>query len=61
MAGSRWEAKLSRRRPDAHRFESGSLILSQFETLEVGGVTIPFDTDYIFATLRRKTGVAETA
>ena len=38
----------------AHRFQDGSLIQTRFETLRVEHATIPFDSDHLFAELRRE-------
>ncbi|HWF48391.1 MAG TPA: Uma2 family endonuclease [Bryobacteraceae bacterium] len=38
----------------AHRFHDGSLIQTRFETLHVEHATIPFDSDHLFAELRRE-------
>jgi Uma2 family endonuclease len=43
----------------AHRFQDGSLIQTKFETLDLQETTIPFDSEYLFAALRRE--IAEAA
>jgi len=43
----------------AHRFQDGSLIQTKFDTLRFQHFTIPFDSEYLFAELRRE--IAESA
>jgi Uma2 family endonuclease len=38
----------------AHRFQDGSLIQTRFESLQVQNRIIPFDSEYLFAELRRE-------
>ena len=38
----------------AHRFQDGSLIQTAFQSLQLGHGSIPFDSEYLFAELRRE-------
>jgi Uma2 family endonuclease len=44
----------------AHRYENGSLIETSFRAIDTGGRVIPFDSEHIFAELRREVDESAT-